>query len=51
MIKRLMTLWTSIMEAQGVVIEGVSKNRLIEMARSGALQISPGRVVHAPMAH
>ena len=32
-----MTLWTSVMEAQGVVIEGVSKNRLIEMARKTEL--------------
>ena len=36
-IERLMTLWTSVMEAQGVVIEGVSKNRLIEMARKTEL--------------
>jgi hypothetical protein len=35
--ERLLTLWTSVMEAQGFVIEGVSKNRLIEMARKTEL--------------
>ena len=35
--ERLMTLWTSVMEAQGVAIEVVSKNRLIEMARKTEL--------------